>query len=154
MNGEELNCDQLWVTNHVSLDDLKWPMSPNVSSSFFFRHFNKNINIICEFIPQVIFLCSIFGYLIILIFIKWTHYSFKDLGKDPNLLIGKLLPLYKKNYLIFFFLLMSKTYFLIYLCLWSLHTVSWFNPATFCACPKLGHLILHHFCIIVWLIDV
>lgn len=59
-----------------------------VLSLFNHRHFKNNLNIICEFIPQVIFMCSIFGYLCILIFFKWTHYTYKDLGTDPNLLIG------------------------------------------------------------------
>ncbi|VDI32314.1 V-type H+-transporting ATPase subunit a [Mytilus galloprovincialis] len=52
------------------------------------RHFKNKLNIICEFIPQVIFMCSIFGYLCILVFYKWTHFTVSDLGKDPNLLIG------------------------------------------------------------------
>ncbi|KAI9206859.1 V-type ATPase, V0 complex, 116kDa subunit family [Polychytrium aggregatum] len=36
-------------------------------------HFKKYINIYCEFIPQVIFMSSIFGYLAILIIFKWSN---------------------------------------------------------------------------------
>ncbi|XP_078378237.1 V-type proton ATPase 116 kDa subunit a 1-like isoform X3 [Oculina patagonica] len=43
-----------------------------VCLSFFnHRHFKKPLNIIAEFIPQVLFLFCIFGYLVILIFYKW-----------------------------------------------------------------------------------
>ena len=36
------------------------------------RYFNDRLSIICEFIPQVLFLTSIFGYLCLLMVIKWT----------------------------------------------------------------------------------
>lgn len=52
------------------------------------RYFKKPLNIFCEFIPQLIFLVSIFGYLIILIFIKWIKFTEKDSQSAPNLLIG------------------------------------------------------------------
>ncbi|ERL91208.1 V-type proton ATPase 116 kDa subunit a1 isoform X4 [Dendroctonus ponderosae] len=37
-------------------------------------HFNNRLNIICEFIPQVIFLSFLFFYMVILMFIKWFKY--------------------------------------------------------------------------------
>ena len=93
--------DPVWqmTTNKITVtNSLKMKLSVTLGvtqmlfgvmlSLFNHRYFKRKLNIICEFIPQVIFLCSIFGYLIILIFIKWTNYSYKDLGKDPNLLIG------------------------------------------------------------------
>ncbi|XP_055995338.1 V-type proton ATPase 116 kDa subunit a 1-like isoform X4 [Ostrea edulis] len=52
------------------------------------RFFNRKINIYCDFIPQVIFLSAIFGYLIIEIIIKWIVFSFRNVGEAPNLLIG------------------------------------------------------------------
>lgn len=52
------------------------------------RFFNRKVNIYCEFIPQVIFLASIFGYLVCEIFIKWIVFSVKDSTTAPNLLIG------------------------------------------------------------------
>jgi V-type H+-transporting ATPase subunit a len=36
------------------------------------RHFKDKLSIICEFVPQVLFLGSIFGYLCLLMVIKWT----------------------------------------------------------------------------------
>lgn len=51
------------------------------------RYFHKPINIFCEFIPQMIFMLVIFGYLIILIFWKWTSYTGDDAGCAPSLLI-------------------------------------------------------------------
>lgn len=35
-------------------------------------HFNKRISIYTEFLPQITFLLSIFGYLVILILAKWV----------------------------------------------------------------------------------
>jgi len=56
----------------------------------YFKHY---MNVICEFIPQLLFLMSIFGYLCALIFTKWIiPVSFIDnfYGCSPNLLIGRL----------------------------------------------------------------
>lgn len=39
------------------------------------RHFKTPINILCEFIPQTLFLMCIFGYLMVLIFYKWLAYD-------------------------------------------------------------------------------
>lgn len=38
------------------------------------KYFQKPMNIITEFIPQILFLCCMFGYLTLLMFIKWTKY--------------------------------------------------------------------------------
>ncbi|XP_064079835.1 V-type proton ATPase 116 kDa subunit a 1-like isoform X1 [Macrobrachium nipponense] len=40
-----------------------------------YKFFNKHVSIYCEFIPQVIFLCSLFGYLVLLVFHKWVWYG-------------------------------------------------------------------------------
>ncbi|XP_053408277.1 V-type proton ATPase 116 kDa subunit a 1-like isoform X3 [Mercenaria mercenaria] len=61
------------------------------------RYFRKPINIYCEFIPQLIFICSIFGYLILLIFVKWLKFTEEDSRKAPNLLIG-LINMFLFNY--------------------------------------------------------
>lgn len=42
----------------------------------------------CEFIPQVIFLLSIFGYMNLLIFVKWFVYDFGSAGCAPSILIN------------------------------------------------------------------
>ncbi|KAL1443120.1 hypothetical protein MTO96_030435 [Rhipicephalus appendiculatus] len=51
----------------------------------FFRNFS---NVWCEFVPQLLFLCSIFGYLVIIIFAKWTINFGKDTFCAPSLLIA------------------------------------------------------------------
>lgn len=59
-----------------------------VCLSFFnHRHFNKPLNIFTEFIPQVLFLFCIFGYLVILIFYKWIAISVTSKGY-PSLLLA------------------------------------------------------------------
>lgn len=50
-------------------------------------YFVKPLNIFCEFIPQVIFLLSIFGYLDILIFYKWIAFSVQNLAQAQSLLL-------------------------------------------------------------------
>ena len=39
------------------------------------KYFNNKISIIAEFVPQVIFLCGMFGYLAFLMIIKWWIYE-------------------------------------------------------------------------------
>ena len=48
------------------------------------------MNIFCDFIPQVLFLSSLFGYLCILIFVKWIAFSPSQSYEAPSLLIGIL----------------------------------------------------------------
>lgn len=38
------------------------------------KYFNRKINIVCEFIPQVLFLSCMFGYMALLMFHKWTAF--------------------------------------------------------------------------------
>merc|ERR1711872_32502 len=38
------------------------------------KYFNKSVNIFCEFVPQIIFLCCLFGYMSLLMFHKWTAF--------------------------------------------------------------------------------
>lgn len=81
-----------------------------------FRYFQKPLNIICEFIPQMIFLSAMFGYLVILIFVKWTHYDSTTAGVAPSLLIGKniLLSMIKLTKI------MLEVFFLCFLAILSL----------------------------------
>jgi len=53
------------------------------------RYFNDTLSILCEFIPQLIFLLGIFGYLIILIVYKWLAIDSTEAACAPSLLIGK-----------------------------------------------------------------
>ncbi|XP_052826568.1 V-type proton ATPase 116 kDa subunit a 1 isoform X3 [Octopus bimaculoides] len=71
------------------------------------RYFQKPLNVFCEFIPQIIFLSCLFGYLVILIFVKWTHFDYSNAGTAPSLLIGLInmflfkypdTPLYEKPF--------------------------------------------------------
>ncbi|KAL4229509.1 Unc-32p [Mactra antiquata] len=61
------------------------------------RYFKKPLNIYCEFIPQLIFMCSIFGYLIMVIIVKWLKFTEKDTRIAPNLIIG-LINMFLFNY--------------------------------------------------------
>lgn len=51
------------------------------------RYFKNRLNVICEFVPQLIFLMSIFGYLALLIFSKWSNYDATMAACAPSLLI-------------------------------------------------------------------
>lgn len=52
------------------------------------RYFKNPVNIFCEFIPQVIFLLSIFGYMNLLIISKWLVYDASLSGAAPSILIS------------------------------------------------------------------
>ena len=55
-------------------------MNAGILLSFFNqRYFRDSLSILCEFIPQVIFLNGLFGYLCILIVAKWLSGSTADL---------------------------------------------------------------------------
>jgi V-type H+-transporting ATPase subunit a len=51
-----------------------------------FIHFRNCVGIIFEFLPQLIFMCILFGYMDILIFIKWGTDWSKDPEKAPSIL--------------------------------------------------------------------
>ncbi|KAK3785191.1 hypothetical protein RRG08_008530 [Elysia crispata] len=61
------------------------------------RHFQKPLNIIFDFIPMVVFLFCMFGYLVLLIFVKWLKYSSTTAQEPPSLLIG-LINMFLFNY--------------------------------------------------------
>lgn len=49
--------------------------------------FKRPLDIYFEFIPRMIFMCSIFGYMVIMIFVKWSsdwNYNWND--DAPNLI--------------------------------------------------------------------
>ena len=68
-----------------------------ILSCYNYRFFNQTINIVCEFIPQVLFLSCTFLYLVVEIFYKWFVWAAREpqlaTGSScaPNLLIGKYL---------------------------------------------------------------
>ncbi|KAM9457428.1 V-type proton ATPase 116 kDa subunit a isoform 3-T3 [Clarias gariepinus] len=50
-------------------------------------YFKKPLNISLGFIPEIIFMSSLFGYLVLLVFYKWTAYDAKTSKEAPSLLI-------------------------------------------------------------------
>uniref|UniRef100_A0A8C1T959 V-type proton ATPase subunit a n=1 Tax=Cyprinus carpio TaxID=7962 RepID=A0A8C1T959_CYPCA len=56
-------------------------------SLFNHLYFNKPLNIFLGFIPEIIFMVSLFGYLVLLIFYKWLAYDAENSKEAPSLLI-------------------------------------------------------------------
>ncbi|XP_070175312.1 V-type proton ATPase 116 kDa subunit a 1-like isoform X4 [Littorina saxatilis] len=54
------------------------------------RYFQKPLNIICDFIPSLVFLFCMFGFLVLRIFHKWVAYDSSMSQKAPSLLIGAI----------------------------------------------------------------
>lgn len=48
-------------------------------------HYGKRINILLDFLPQILFFWSIFGYLVLMIMYKWLNF-YPDASKAPGLL--------------------------------------------------------------------
>ena len=55
------------------------------------KYFKKALNIYCEFVPQIIFLNCMFGYLSILIIYKWLHASWWPQPEGPPALLQTLI---------------------------------------------------------------
>ncbi|NWU75297.1 VPP2 ATPase, partial [Onychorhynchus coronatus] len=50
-------------------------------------HFKKTYNVYLVFIPELLFMMCIFGYLVFMIFFKWLAYSAEDSTSAPSILI-------------------------------------------------------------------
>ncbi|XP_077383212.1 V-type proton ATPase 116 kDa subunit a isoform X1 [Festucalex cinctus] len=57
-------------------------------SLFNHLYFQKPLNIYLGFIPEIVFMCSLFGYLVLLIFYKWLSYDVRLSRDAPSLLIA------------------------------------------------------------------
>lgn len=51
------------------------------------RYFRNNLNVFCEFLPEIIFLLSIFGYLVFMIIFKWLAFDANNSASAPSLII-------------------------------------------------------------------
>ncbi|KAH0617002.1 hypothetical protein JD844_028556 [Phrynosoma platyrhinos] len=58
-----------------------------VLSLFNHIYFRKTINIILQFIPEMIFILCLFGYLVFMIIFKWCQYDAYGAGDAPSILI-------------------------------------------------------------------
>ncbi|XP_043564909.1 V-type proton ATPase 116 kDa subunit a-like isoform X2 [Chiloscyllium plagiosum] len=51
------------------------------------KYFNNKINIILQFVPEMIFILSLFGYLVFMVIFKWCFYHVKNSQIAPSILI-------------------------------------------------------------------
>jgi len=84
-----------------------------VLKGFNSRHFKNSLGFIFEFIPQIIFMTILFGYMDAMIIIKWLRNWDNNEGNAPSL-ISQLMNIFLNpgNLVLFFFLIFSSVYFL------------------------------------------
>lgn len=96
-----IKINQLWIVVSVLLFNSAlfywnhiWAVLIFLCKTYFFfppflsfRHFKKTYNIYLVFIPELLFMLCIFGYLVFMIFFKWLAYSAEDSTSAPSILI-------------------------------------------------------------------
>ncbi|MEQ2258549.1 hypothetical protein XENORESO_021523 [Xenotaenia resolanae] len=58
-----------------------------ILSTYNHRYFRKNYNLYLVFLPELLFLLCLFGYLVFMIFYKWLVFTAKDSRRAPSILI-------------------------------------------------------------------
>ncbi|XP_049905999.1 V-type proton ATPase 116 kDa subunit a [Epinephelus moara] len=95
-----LGIDPIWnlATNRLTfLNSYKMKMSVIVGiihmsfgvilSTYNHLHFRKEYNLYLVFLPELLFLLCLFGYLVFMIFYKWLAFTAKDSTEAPSILI-------------------------------------------------------------------
>lgn len=88
---QRLNREALWYSCLLSIK-LSAVLFAEYSLScwptvFHCRYFKRPLNIFLGFIPEIVFMSSLFGYLVLLVFYKWTAYDAQTSKDAPSLLI-------------------------------------------------------------------
>ena len=104
-----IGMDPKWyvATNELSfLNSFKMKMSVIIGVSqmilgIFLKglngiYFGDTLDFVCEFIPRIIFMCLLFGYMNLLIYIKWATDWSSDTSKAPSI-ISQLLMIFLNN---------------------------------------------------------
>ncbi|KAL5109529.1 hypothetical protein TcWFU_009950 [Taenia crassiceps] len=102
--------DPVWQVSHNMImftNSLKMKMSIILGvlhmlfgillGAFNYRSFKNSLSIYCDLIPEVLFMLSIFGYLVFMIFYKWVAFCSNDASTAPSLLIS-LINMMKFDY--------------------------------------------------------
>lgn len=77
----------MWVAIFKCWNALKGPGLSCLLFSIWSRHFRKRHHLFLVFLPELLFLLCLFGYLVFMIVYKWLVFSAKDSRHAPSVLI-------------------------------------------------------------------